>query len=449
MKTTLYFTNPQTEMSKMEIFESPIMSGTDILKTSKNPVNTNFLGLGVAITGSSCYVLSKMDAEKRHAFLEYIYGKDGLNLSVARLSIGSSDYSAELYSYDDVPFDTKLEHFSIDKDRSYVLPIIKEILAIRPDLYIFASPWSPPAWMKTGNCLCMGYMREEYVECYADYIIKFLQAYSNEGIYVRAITPQNEPETQQGGEMPACIWHPEIEAKFIKCLKGKLKSHEMDVKIWMHDHNFKGAQRVKWSLDTCEGLAESADGIAFHYYEGTIEQTRILSEAYPKLRMHFTEGGPRLYDNYTTDWCKWGIMMSKAICLDYGSFTGWNLALDEFGHPNLGIFGCGGLVTVNSITREVSEISGQYKAMKHIAPYITPESKIYSIDSIDAIAQNMFEYPKDNKPICGFLIDNGMEIIAVIINPNSNKRPAQMEINGKLYYLPLLAESINTIVFEL
>jgi len=435
-------------MSSMEIFKSPIMSGADILKTSESPVNNSFLGIGVAITGSSCYVLSKMDADKRHSLLEHIYGKDGLNLAVARLSIGSSDYSAELYSYDDVPFDTSLEHFSIDKDRAYVLPVIKEILEIRPDLYIFASPWSPPAWMKTGNCLCLGYMREQYVECYADYIIKFLQAYENEGIHVSAITPQNEAETQQSGEMPACIWHPEIEAKFIKCLRSKLNSLGMDTKIWMHDHNFKGATRVKWMLDACEGLADSADGIAFHYYDGTIEQTLSLKDSYPDLRMHFTEGGPRLYDNYSTDWCKWGIMISKAICADYGSFTGWNLALDELGHPNLGLFGCGGLVTVNSTTHEVSSYSGQYKAMNHIAPYITPESKIYSIRSDTGIAQGMFEYPKDNKPLCGLLIDNGSKKIAVIINPNPNKRATQLVINEELYYLPILADSISTVIFE-
>ena len=448
MKATLHFTNPQAQMSSMEIFKSPMMSGSDILKISESPANNSFLGFGVAITGSSCYVLSKMDASKRRSLLEHIYGKDGLNLSVARLSIGASDYSAELYSYDDVPFDTALEHFSIDKDRAYILPIIKEILEIRPDLYLFASPWSPPAWMKTGNCLCMGYMREEFVDCYADYLIKYLQAYEAEGIHVSAITPQNETETQQSGEMPACIWHPEIEAKFIKCLKSKLKALGMDTKIWMFDHNFKGAMRVKWTLDICEGLAQSTDGIAFHYYEGTIEQTLLLKEAYPKLRMHFTEGGPRLYDNYSTDWCKWGIMISKALCADYGSFTGWNLALDEFGHPNLGIFGCGGLVTVNSTTHEVCDYSGQYKAMKHIAPYITPESKIYSIGSDAWVAQAMFEYPKDNKPLCGFLIDNGNKKIAVIINQNTFKRPAQLMINGELYYIPLLADSINTIIFE-
>ena len=230
MKGTQLFTDKEHCLQAREVFPALRMPGADTLHFS-DAVNKDFLGFGVAITGSSCYLLHQMEPTARRALLEQIYGKNGLGLRMARLSIGASDYSAELYSYDDVPIDTALQHFSIDRDRRYIIPMIKEILAVNPDLYLFASPWSPPGWMKTGGALCGGYMREQFVDCYADYIIKFVQAYAAEGIRVRAITPQNEPNTQQKGKMPACIWHPEIEAKFIRVLRQKLTEQGTDITI--------------------------------------------------------------------------------------------------------------------------------------------------------------------------------------------------------------------------
>lgn len=117
--------------------------------------------------------------------------------------------------------DMKLENFSIERDMEYIVPMIKEIMKHNPNIKLFASPWSPPGWMKTEGSMCGGYMKWEYIDCYADYIIKYLQAYKKEGIEISAITPQNEPETHQGGHMPACIWHPDFEAKFVEVLRKK------------------------------------------------------------------------------------------------------------------------------------------------------------------------------------------------------------------------------------
>lgn len=110
-----------------------------------------------------------MPCEKRRAYLRDIFTKEGLGLSVGRIPVGSSDYSAELYSYDDVPGDIELKHFSIDRDREYIIPMIREVLVVNPDIFLFASPWSPPGWMKNGGSMCGGSMREEFIECYADY----------------------------------------------------------------------------------------------------------------------------------------------------------------------------------------------------------------------------------------------------------------------------------------
>lgn len=446
----MIFTDQNHSLFEREVFPSQYVPGAETLQVS-DQCCSEFMGFGVAITPSSCYELNLMDPLQRKELLRQIYSKDGLGLSVGRICIGSSDYSPEIYSYDDHPFDTSLEYFSVERDERYIIPIIKEIIEINPDIYLFASPWSPPGWMKTGGLMCGGYMQEQYLDCYADYMIKFIKAYAEYGIKISAITPQNEPEVQASGKMPACIWHPETEARFIKLLRQKITEEALDVKIWMYDHNFSGADnRVLWSLQNCEGLSDACDGIAFHYYEGTIEQTKIVKDAFPNLDLHFTEGGPRLTDHYDTDWCKWGLMMIKALKAGYRSFTGWNLMLDETGGPNVGPYlgVCGGLITRDSRDGALS-YSGQYKAFSHIVPYITPESRIYPILSTDIYHLRIHQYPKCSREIEGVLIDNrDGKKIAVIVNPNGHGCQAQMEIDGKLWYIELHADSICTIMVE-
>lgn len=447
MRAVQILTDKNHYHTKLEVFPSLKVNAAKDLCISKD-YKDDFYGFGVAITGSSCYNLSLMQKDERKQFLESIYSKDGLNLSVARLSIGSSDYSAEVYSYNDCADDFEMKNFSIKHDEKYIIPIIKEILEIKPDLYIFASPWSPPGWMKTGGSMCGGYMREKYLECYADYIVKYISEYNKHGINISAITPQNESNTQQGGRMPACIWHPELEAKFTNILKNKFISNSLNVKIWINDHNFSDTDRVMWMLGNCDNLTECCDGVAFHYYSGTIEETLKINRKYPDLKLHFSEGGPRLFDNYATDWCKWGIMISKAIKYGYASFTGWNLMLNEMGGPNVGPFLCGGLVTRNVDNGEL-DYSGQYKAFSHIAPYINQNSKLYPVSVTEEYDINMSDYPKTPGKIEGFLIDNGgAERIVVLINPNEQKSQVQFEVLGVNLYAELTPDSISTFIIK-
>ena len=343
--------------------------------------------------------------------------------------------------------DTELKHFSIDRDMEYIIPVIKEILAICPELYLFASPWSPPGWMKTGGSVCGGYMREKYAECYAEYFVKYLKAYAEQGIHIKAITPQNEPETQQEGTMPASALHPDIEAKFISVLRKKLNENNLDTQIWMFDHNFSWTDRVDWTLTEYENLKHETRSVAFHYYGGNIEQTVYLKNKYPMLKLHFTEGGPRLYDHYDTDWCKWAIMMCKTINNRYSSFTGWNLMLDETGGPNIGKFYCGGLVTRNRLTGELS-YSGQYKAFKHFTAFVDESSKIYPV-YFEKSNECVFAFNDGKKPLTGSVVENKNGTTALIaVNPNSDKAQIQFYHNRQWWYIELLPETVATICFE-
>lgn len=447
MKAVMYTTNDNGEYISKPISYGESLSGITTAVKSEYISNTGFIGFGVAITGSSCYNLSLMKSDERHKLLNSLYSKDGLNFQIGRLSIGSSDYSAELYTYDDVEDDTSLEHFSIERDKDYIIPIIKEILEINPKLTLFASPWSPPAWMKTGGSIGGGFMRDKYLNCYAEYIVKYVKAYESEGIKINAITPQNEPETQQSGKMPACIWHPDLESKFISILRKKFDDNNIDTKIWCFDHNFSGTNRVSWCLKEYPSLKNDCGGIAFHYYNGTIENTVSLKKEYPGLQLHFTEGGPRLFDNYDTDWCKWTLMMIKALINGYSSFTGWNLMLDECGGPNVGPFFCGGLITRNSISGELS-YSGQHKAFRHFAN-VTPKSHIRPI-RFERDELKMFAFNKSNNLYTeGCIVKNdtgNTEII--LVNPSTEKEQLQYFYRDKWWYIEMLPNTCATIVFE-
>lgn len=447
MHKKIYITDSKSEFSRRELFcNARELPRAVTLKISEKPVKKDFSGFGVALTGSSCYLLSKMEKGKRTELLKSVYGKDGLNLSVARVSIGSSDYSPDVYSYCDEA-DLSLSAFSIERDKEYIIPMIKEVMEINHDIRFFASPWSPPGWMKTGKNMCGGYMRREYVSVYADYIIKFLRAYEKEGILISAVTVQNEPDTQQNGIMPACIWHPDIEAEFVKELKAKLDGEHMNTKIWLYDHNFSGWQRILYQLEEFPYLKDSVSALAFHYYEGNEKMAEKVIEKYPLLSWNFTEGGPRLYDNYDADWCKWAITASHALSSGANSFTGWNLLLDEHGGPLAGLFSCGGLLTVNSQTGEITK-SGQFKAFNHLSRFIRPGADIYKL-ILEPFDDGMFAYPSRKAEIEGIAaVNSDASHVLVLANPANEKTAVQYYYKGKHYFAVLYPGSMATIVFD-
>ena len=227
-----------------------------------------------------------------------------------------------------------------------------------------------------------------------------------------------------------------------------MKKKGLDVKIWMFDHNFNGVDRVFWSLQNDQALVDSVDGVAFHYYEGEPEQTLKITENFPTLELHFTEGGPRLLENYATDWCKWSIMISRSLCCGYRSFTGWNLLLNETGGPNIGPFYCGGLITLNRVT-DTLEYSGQYKAFSQVAPYLRAESKIYPLIEAEKSANGgLFGFPHSiKKRIEGFAIDNGDgKLVVVLINPNNDKFQIEFSWRNERWYVELMPDSVSTVI---
>lgn len=168
---------------------------------------------------------------------------------------------------------------------------------------------------------------------------------------------------------------------------------------------------------------------------------------YPELEYHFTEGGPRLYDNYATDWCKWGIVISKALKHGCTTFTGWNLMLDEVGGPNIGPFFCGGLVTRNSING--SSATAVSTARSVIFQNSLKEAPKYSPPPPQKRAAPCLRSRTRKKPaeICAALNPDG-KFILTVTNPSHEKRQLQYYRFGKWWYIEALPDSVSTVVFE-
>lgn len=345
--------------------------------TSKQPI----LGFGAAFTDAACYVLSQMPEADRERLLQELFHPDQLGLSVCRLCIGSSDYARTMYSYDEGDPDPDLSRFSIAHDREYILPILRRAREINKNLFLLASPWSPPGWMKDNNSMLGGTLRKRYLASYANYIVKFLQAYEAEGVAIDAVTPQNEVDTDQDSRMPACLLPQEIEVEYVsKHLGPAIEKAGLKTKIWLLDHNYNLWGRAIAELDD-EKVRKYTKSIAWHGYVGQPEWVQRVLAAYPETEMYWTEGGPDIIDpDYARDWTKWsktfcGILRNELRCI-----IGWNLALDENGKPNIGPFPCGGVVTVHSQTHEITR-SGQYWAFAHYSRAFRRSSTIVQSQS--------------------------------------------------------------------
>jgi glucosylceramidase len=344
---------------------SSASAGAEQLQLTPEMKYQKILGFGGAFTDAACYTFNRLSPAAREQLFHEMFHPSQMGLSTGRVCVGSSDYSTKLYSFDDGEADPELTRFSIDHDREYILPILREARGVNPDLFLFSSPWSPPGWMKFNGSMLGGSMRNHYLGAYARYYLKFLQAYAAEQVPVQALTSQNEVDTDQDGKMPACIWPQEYEIQFVRDHLGPLlETSNLPTKIWVLDHNYNLWGRAICTLED-EKLRKYSNAVAWHGYVGTPDMMSKVREVYPDVEMHWTEGGPDYHDpDYLSDWCKWGATFSGVLRNWCRSITAWNLALDEAGRPNIGPFPCGGVVTIHTQTAEISR-SGQFWAFAH------------------------------------------------------------------------------------
>ncbi len=363
------YSKKHEELPSLSWSTQQLSSSSDTVRIEASTRYQPMLGFGCAYTDAACFLLSGMQPSARQSFLEDTFSPRKMNLNVGRTSIGASDYSRDLYSYDDVADDIGMKHFSIAHDEAYILHVLREMRRLNPELFLLSTPWSPPGWMKTYGSMLGGWMTNKYLASYATYFERFLDAYGKAGVPINAVTSQNELETDQGGSMPATYWTPEIESDFIRDHLGPLLRKRSDAtEIWLLDHNYNLWKRVRWQMQDPE-LQKYVSGVAWHGYLGTPDMMSRLHDTLPNLPFYWTEGGPDYTDpKYAYDWTRWGGIFSSAIKNWCRCIITWNLILDEHGMPNIGPFSCGGLVTLRAGT--ALEYSGQYWALRHFSQHV-------------------------------------------------------------------------------
>ena len=334
-------------------------------------------GFGASVTDSAAYLLNEVaKPQERESAMKNLFTRtgEGIGLSFVRNPMGASDLSRYHYSYDDLPagqIDPQLEHFSIEHDKQDIIPLVKEALRLNPRLKIMANPWSPPGWMKTSGGMIGGELLPKMYKPFADYFIKYIEAYAIEGIQTDYISLQNEP-LYVPTDYPGMSLPPEIEAGVMKqYLIPALAANHMETRILVYDHNWDHPEYPEAILvDPALANSDYVAGTAWHGYGGTPDAMSEIHDKYPKKEAHVTEhsGGTWAKDQVKQDFDD----IIGSLRNWSRSYIKWSLALDENRGPHAG--GCGActpLVWVNSKTGAVS-YAIDYYTLGHFSKFIMP-----------------------------------------------------------------------------
>ena len=271
--------------------DQPLQDSTNIrVEIASNQTYQRWEGFGAAGSELGWRALSTLDESRRERFFQRLFGADGAGFNWIRLPIGASDFALDAYSFSEVAEDYELEHFTIERDRQYLIPFIRAAKSANPALRIHASPWSPPGWMKRGGAMDGqkdSELRDEpgVLQAYAAYLRKFIQAYEEEGIHIDRLMVQNEMDSN--APFPGCRWSPELFVRFhLDYLKPEFEEHSLKTEVWA------GTFRSMTGLQGHDCYANSAfreyvEGAAFQYsFPDALTDLQIL---YPGTRVMHTE----------------------------------------------------------------------------------------------------------------------------------------------------------------
>ena len=341
--------------------------------------NQELIGFGASFTDSAAYLINTvLPAEQREKVMTALFDpKKGIGLSALRNPMGASDYARFIYSYDDVEpgsTDPNLSQFTLEHDEQDIIPLTKKARELNSQLFLMASPWSAPAWMKTSGSMKAGKLKPEYRDVYARYFVRFLEEMKAHGLEVHAITAQNEP-LYEPHHYPSMNFPADEEADFIhRYLAPAMREASLDTKILAYDHNWDHAE---YPLEVLKTAHEDVAGVAWHWYGGEASQQKKVTELYPHTDAYCTEasGGSWIPEPSMPN------LASQIIkALTYGSrtFILWNMALDENNGPTVPGFGestCRGLFLVNTATRTATPTIDFY-GLAHFSSVLRPGARI-------------------------------------------------------------------------
>lgn len=440
--TTLRLT--QTADVSFEDFAQPLETQVCVFVDPARTFQT-FIGIGGALTDASAEVFAKLpEATQKEFMTSYYDSEKGIGYKFARTNIASCDFSSDTYAYV-ADKDTSLSSFSVAHDEKFRIPFIKQaIAAAGGSLLLFASPWSPPAWMKDNNdVLHGGKLLPKYAQSWANHYVKFIQAYEASGIPVWGLSVQNEPMAKQIWE--SCIYTAEEERDFVKKYLGPTlqKNGLGDRKLICWDHNRDLIYQRATTLLSDPEASKYIWGIGFHWYETwtgsamQFENLKRVKEAFPDKNLVFTEGCVERFGlDRVTDWSlgeRYGNSMINDFNCGTVAWTDWNVLLDEKGGPNhVGNF-CFAPIHADTKTGKLI-YTNSYYYIGHFSKFIQAGAKRISCST-----------NRDKLQSTAFLNPDG-KMVVVVLNLSDKKLPFRLWISGKAAQVTSLAHSIMTIV---
>jgi glucosylceramidase len=407
----------------------------------------SFIGIGGALTDASAETFAKLSKDKQQELLTAYYDpQKGIGYTLGRTNIQSCDFSSDTYTYV-ADNDVQLKTFSVAHDEQYRIPLIKQAIAASGGhLYLYVSPWSPPAWMKDNNSVTGGgKLKHEFDQAWANFYIKFIRTYEAKGIPVWGLSVQNEPMARQRWE--SCIYTAEDERDFIKNYLGPTleKAGMSGKKLIAWDHNRDLIYQRASTILEDPAAAKYVWGIGFHWYETwtgnpmQFDNVRLVSRAFPKTNLIFTEGCKEAFNFDSLGAWSLGERYGYSMINDFKSgavgWTDWNILLDENGGPNhTGNF-C--FAPVHADTRTGRLIyTNAYYYIGHFSKFIHTGARRIAVSTNRPALQST-----------GFLNPDG-SIVVIIMNMTDQPLPYHLMIKGKAATSESLAHSIATIIIK-
>lgn len=394
-------------------------------------------GIGASLTDSSARLLHQfLTPSERQAVLTDLFDPNaGIGLNYLRQPMGASDFRLQDYTYDDLPAnvnsDYLLAYFSIAYEESSIIPTLQQILAINPNVRIMGSPWSPPAWMKTSGQLGGGRLKDDVYRTYANYFVKYIQAYAAHGIPVDAVTLQNEPYYEPW-TYPGCRMEPADQIRLVKELGPAFQQNQITAKILIWDHNWDNPDFPLAVLGDPIARQYIA-GTAFHHYGGDVSAQTTVHNAYPDKSIYFTEGSDGTWNDsgFEADVIRNGVFLVETLRNWAKTVIKWNLALDENNGPKIagGCDTCYGVVTIDRSTRQITP-RPQYYALGHASKYLQRGAVRIQSES-ETLRSAAFQNPDHS-------------IVLYVVNPDSVGYTIKLQWNARRLLSRIPSRSIMT-----
>jgi len=395
-------------------------------------------GFGYTLTGGSVDVINQLNAAKRTALLQELFGngENSIGVSYIRISIGASDLNATPFTYNDLAAgetDLNLEKLSLEKDKN-LIAMLKEIVAINPKILILATPWSAPIWMKDVASFKGGKLKTEYYDVYAKYFVKYIQQMKAEGITIDAVTPQNEP--LHDGNNPSMYMSAADQGSFIKNSLGPaFKAANLNVKIIAYDHNCDNPNYPKAILADADAFP-FIDGSAFHLYAGDISALTNVYNSYPTKNVYFTEQWTSSEGSFDGD-LKWhlrNVIIGSMRNYSKNALE-WNVANNQnFGpHTDGGCTMCKGAITITSADSFQRNVA--YYIIAHASKFVPMGSTRIESNSGGSLQNVAFITPSGSK-------------VLIVENDGSATETFNIKFNGKWVTTSLEGGSVGTYTWK-